>query len=365
MAGAVVLVLLLAGVGAYEYVTHLPPPGTTRLVVYTYATLFGGNCGGPNLTAVLAPFEAAHHVQIDLECPSGDLATTLIDEKANPTADVVIGLDEISTGEAEAAGVVVPYVSPQLAHVAPRLAAELSPDGGATPYEWGYLGIDYNLSFAAATHGAITNSSFLDFASNLSWAKSLVVEDPSDIVGEEFLLWEIEFYESVLHQPWQDWWKAVDASLQYAPDWGTAFGEFTAPSNPAPMVVSYTEDPAYSVGTSGAASFNSTVTTWNGTEYGWRTVYGAAVVAGSAHVGLDEALIDWLLDGSVQSQIPTNEWEYPANVSTPLPSVFAAAPDPSRIVALDDRTTPALIAANLTGQNGYVNEWQSLENQYG
>ena len=131
------------------------------------------------------------------------------------------------------------------------------------------------------------------------------------------------------------------------------------------MVVSYTEDPAYSVGTSGAASFNSTVTTWNGTEYGWRTVYGAAVVAGSAHVGLDEALIDWLLDGSVQSQIPTNEWEYPANVSTPLPSVFAAAPDPSRIVALDDRTTPALIAANLTGQNGYVNEWQSLENQYG
>jgi len=57
-----------------------------------------------------------------------------------------------------------------------------------------------------------------------------------------------------------------------------------------------------------------------------------------------------------------NEWEYPANTTVPLPSVYGAAIDPTTITPLNDRLTPAEIAADLPG---WLSEWQSIENSYG
>lgn len=359
----VILVLVLGGYGAYAYWVALPPPGSTVLVVDTYASLFGGNCTiSPALASALAPFESAHRVTIRLNCPP-DLLTALASPTTGSSADVVVGLDEVTAPEALAKGLIVPYVSPQLAHVAPALANELDAGHGVTPYEWGYLAIDYTAAFGNATGGAIARASFANFTSNNTWRNGLLLEDPaSDIVGEEFLLWEIEFYTAVLHQDWTTWWKDGGAKVATAPDWGTAFGEFSSEPTVYPTVVSYTTDSAYAAANGAAGSLNTSVTTWNGTEYGWRTVYGAAIAQGSTHPALDELLIDWLLSGGVQAAVPLNEWEYPANATTALPTAFAAAIDPSGITPLDDATTPAAIAADLPT---YLSEWQTIENQYG
>jgi thiamine transport system substrate-binding protein len=361
-ATVVALVVILAGYGTYSYYAHLPPAGTTDLVVYTYDSFFGGNCGS-NLSSVLAPFESAHHVTVTVECPAGTLLSTLLSERNSPSADVVVGLDEVTTPEAVADGLLVPYAPPQLANVSPDLVRELDPGHHATPYEWGYLSIDYTPAFYNATDGAIANASFSDFTNNTTWARGLLTEDPTlDITGEEFLLWEISFYENVLHKDWTSWWKAVAPYIRTAPDWSTAFSEFSTPPDNPPMVVSYTTDAAYAAGTGAPGSLNGTVTSWGGVAYGWRSVYGMGIVNGSAHLGLDEALIDWFLDGTVQSGLPTNEWEYPANETIPLPPSFAAALDPSGIVPLDDTMTPSEIASNLPG---YLDTWQSLMTQYG
>jgi len=363
-ATVVALVVVLAGYGTYSYVAHLPAPGTTELVVYTYPSFFGGGCGS-NLSSVLAPFESAHHVTVTLEC-SATLLATLESERNSPSADVVIGLDEVTTPEAVKEGLLVPYAPPGLANVPSDLVRELDPGHHATPYEWGYLSIDYTPAFANATHGAIGNATFTDFTNNTTWAKGLLTEDPTlDITGEEFLLWEIAFYENVLHQDWTTWWKAVAPYVRLAPDWQTAFDEFSSPPNNPPMVVSYTTDAAYAAASGAPGSLNGTVTSWGGTSYGWRSVYGMGIVNGSSHLGLDEALLDWFLGGTVQSALPTNEWEYPANDTAALPPSFAAALAPSGIVPLDDTMTPSGIAANLTGPNGYLDTWQALMNQYG
>lgn len=362
---AVALVVVLAGYAVVQYVESRPSEPVLNVLSYD---LFNGGCGNaPSLQAVLAPFEAAHGVQIDFTCPEGStLLSTLLAQKSSPREDLVIGLDEVTTPGAEANGLLIPYVSPELSHVDPNITRELSLDGGATPYEWGYLGFDYNLSFARSLGGAAPDLSFPLFAQNLSLARDLVVEDPTtDITGEEFLLWEIEFYETVLHQNWESWWRSVDPALQYAPDWGTAFGEFDGGPGSPPMVVSYTTDPAYGVANNQSGEFNSTVGSWNGTEYGWRSVYGIGIVAGTQHLTLDQEFIDWFLGGTVQSALPLNEWEYPANETIPLPSVFSANPDPRSIVPLDDRSTPAEIWANLSGPDGYLNTWQGLENSAG
>jgi len=362
--GAIVVALLvvLAGYGTYAYYAHQPPPGTTQLIVYTYPSFFGGDCGA-NFSSVLAPFEAAHHAAVTLECPAGTLVTTLLSERNSPTADVVLGLDEVTTPEAVADGLLVPYAPPGLTNVSTDLVTELDPAHHATPYEWGYLAIDYTPAFWNATDGAIAMSSFGNFTNNSTWAKGLLTEDPTlDITGEEFLLWEIAFYENVLHQDWTTWWKAVAPLIGTAPDWGTAFAEFSTPPNNPPMVVSYTTDAAYAAATGAPGSLNGTVTHWGGSEYGWRSVYGMGIVNGSAHVPLDEALIEYLLSGPVQATLPTNEWEYPANGTTALPPSFAASLNPSEIVPLDDTMTPSEIAANLPG---YLDTWQTIMNEYG
>ena len=357
------VVVAIAAFGLYEYEVNLPPPGTTTLVVYTYPSFLGGSACNPsgNVTsAVFGPFEAAHHVRIELECPAGTLLSTLVSQEGSPGADLVLGLDEITAPVAEADGLVVPYRPPAMVDVSPTLAGELSPDDGVIPYEWGYLAIDYNLSFAASTRGAVENATFPDFTSNTTWAKGLLTENPEyDITGEEFLVWQIEYYEAVLHQNWQTFWQDLWAEGLPAPatSWTDAYNEFLEPSGNPPMVVSYSTDPAYAAYYDESGVFNSTVSWWNGTAYGWQTIYGMAIVHGSKHLALDQEFENWFLNGTVQSELPETEWEYPANETVPAPSVFNASIDPGSISALNVDLTPSELAANLPG---WLSDWLAL-----
>ena len=179
---AIVAVVTLAGLGTYDFIQS--EFGGTTLVVYTYPSLLGGaNCGGsPAFTTAFQPFASAHGIRIDVVCPPGTAYSWLVDQSGAPAADLVIGLDEITTPEAEAAHLLTPYAPPALANVSPALVAELSPDDAAVPYEYGYLAVDYNETFYAATGGRVASLNFTDLVDNTTWARSLLVEDPeSDI----------------------------------------------------------------------------------------------------------------------------------------------------------------------------------------
>ena len=358
---AVVLIVTVAGVGLAAYLGS--GLGEPTLIIYTYPSLFGGP-GTAAYNYVFDTFAASHHVHIEVEFPPGNLVSTLRSEQNAPVADLVIGLDEITAPQAESYGLLVPYAAPGLADVPAQFVQEISPSHGAVPYEWGYLGIDYTSAFANQTNGAVAHATFPDFATNATWASQLLTEDPTvDITGEEFLVWEIQYYEQVLHQNWTGFWSAVMphfSPYKPAPDWGTAFNEFSSPGGPA-MVVSYTSDPAYAAyyGTPGA--YNSTVSWWNGAAYGWQTVYGVGIVNGSRHLSLDQEFINWLLSGPVQAEIPLNEWEYPANSTVAVPSVYAWAPNPALIQPLNVGTSPAQIAASLPG---WLATYQELATQY-
>ena len=360
---AIVLAVLLAGVGYYQYSTNRAPSGVTTLVVYTYSSLFGGSCGGPVFDSVFGPFERAHDVSLRIECPSGTLYNALVDQNGTGAADLVIGLDEITAPQAEAAETLVPYASPELAHVPAALVSGLSPDHAVTPYEYGFLAVDFTPGFNASVGGVAPDLSFETLAQNSSWSSNLLIENPTtDIVGEEFLLWEIAYYQRVLGQSWQPFWQSAAPHVRTAIDWQTAFGEFSAPSGGPGMVVSFSTDPAYAAFSGTPGAFNATVVHHNGTAYSWRTTYGIGIVNHSRHLGLDQQFIDWFLEGTVQDQIPTNEWEYPANSTVPLPAVFSAAIAPESMVPLNDFATPAQLHANLST---WLDEWQLLENQFG
>ncbi len=367
LAVAIALLVVVATFGTYEYHESGQASGGTTLVVYTYSALFNGNCGAgaANLSMLLGEFEQAHGVHVDLVCPSGNLVSALQDPSGYglPAADLVLGLDEVTAPEAESLGLLAPSSPPDLATIPPWLVAELSPDHGVVPYQYGFLAVDYTPSFWNQTAGAVANATMPEFVDNSSWAAQFVTENPVyDITGEEFLAWEVEYYETVLHQPWQEFWQKFfpETHPNPATDWATAFGEFNTPAGTNQLVVSYATDPAYAVANGAAGTLNSTVSWWNGTAYGWRTIYGVGVVQGSRHVALARALEDWVLNGTFQSYLPENEWEYPANETVALPGVFSAAIDPATVVALNNATTPSELATNLTEPGGWLDTWQSL-----
>jgi thiamine transport system substrate-binding protein len=357
--GAIVIAVAvaLAGLGGYAYLVN-HHEGEPTLVVYTYDSLLGG-CGSSVLTNLTRSFEASHSVHLEVDCEPGTLSSLLIAQKNAPVADLVVGLDEITAPQAEAAGVLVPYQSPELPHIPSTLVDAISPAHAVTPYEWGYLAIDYTPSFSVATGGAIANFSFPAVAANASWARDLMIEDPAtDIVGEEFLLSEIAFYQSVLHGDWTSFWRSVDPYILVNASWSDVYGAFDPASSGAPgMIVSFNTDPASSG--SVPPAFNATLYHDHGATYGWRTVYGVGIVQGSRHLALDRQFVDWFLQGQVQGQIPTNEWEYPANGTIPLPSVFSWAVDPAGVIALNSALPPASIPAALPG---WLDTWQNLEN---
>lgn len=362
LAATIGLLVVLAGYAVYDLVLYPPGGGPTTLVVYSYPSLLGG-CGGSVVSGLLAEYQQTYGVHVDLECPSGTLVATLLAQKNAPVADVVVGLDEITAPQAESAGLLIPYAPPALADVNTSLSLELSVDHGVTPYEWGYLGFDYNLSFARATGDAVAHTTFADFSTNHTWASSLMVEDPTtDITGEEFLLWEIAYSLHVARDNWQTWWQEVDPYVAVAPDWGSAYAAFTTPPNSPALVVSYSTDPAAQAYYGGPDSFNTSVAWANGTAYGWKTVYGLGIVQGTHHLAAAQEFVNWFLSAHVQNQIPTNEWEYPANTTIPLPGVFNYSLDPSAIVPLNSYLSPSTIVASLPG---WLDAWQTMENQAG
>jgi thiamine transport system substrate-binding protein len=360
LAIGVAVLVGVAGYAAYAYWVTRTPSGEPTLTVYTYPSLFGGSCSAPAFSTVFGTFESAHKVHIDVECPPGTLLNALAAEKGSPRADLAIGLDEITAPVAEADGLLTPYRSPALAHVPGALVAELSPALAVTPYEYGYLALDYCPAFANATSGAVGEATLPAFAENASWADNLIVENPTtDITGEEFLLAEIAFYQGVLHEDWTAWWRAVDPHLAAYPSWSDAFNAFTCQAGTPGSVVSYSTDPAYAANAGTPGAFGATVFHWDGSAYSWRTIYGIGIVRGSAHLELDEAFVDWFLGGTVQAQIPTTEWEYPANATVPLPPVYASALNVSDVVALNPTFPPSSLPGQLPG---WLDEWQTVAN---
>ncbi|HEV2519674.1 MAG TPA: thiamine ABC transporter substrate-binding protein [Thermoplasmata archaeon] len=361
IAVAVVVVLAGLGIGSYLSAHHLFPfsAGEPTITVYTYDSLFGG-CGSANLTALVGSFESAHHAHVVLDCLSGTLASTLIAQKNAPGADVVIGLDEVNAPQADAAGVLIPYTPPELAAQPASLVGEIASDHSVAPYEFGYLGIDYTPAFFQATRGAVANFSLPEVAANGTWAKGLMVENPeSDIVGEEFLLSEIAFYQQVLHENWTGFWHSVDPAIRVSDSWSDAYTSFTTPPNSPPMLASFNTDPA-AAASGGTPAFNATLYHWNGSTYAWKTVYGIGIVRGTTHLALDQAFEDWFLQGPVQSEIPTNEWVYPANTSVPLPASFGWAADPNGATVLNGAIPPSSIPGALPT---WLNQWQAIENR--
>lgn len=360
----VAVVIVVAGFSVYYGVLN-KPSGEKTLTVYTYSSFLAY---GPNKTkafnTVFGTFEKAYNVKIVVKTPSNGILQQLQAEKNNPQADIVIGLTNMNGVVASNQGLLLNYTPPGASYINSSLIKDMgSSSSYITPYEYSYLGIDYNRSYVSGTQYD-TNGSFMPSFSNLSeqyLATNLLMENPTtDDTGLGFLLWQIAYYKYVLNDSnWMSWWNttAKYTTGHIYDSWDTAFGYYDT-GNGTNMAVSYLTDPAYNQFFGYGNSTGSTVTYHNGKAYGWRTIYGIGIVNGSGNVALDKEFVNYFLSPTVQNEIPTNEWMYPANSTIALPQVFSNLPDQNSIYPLNNYITASDIATNI---QAWETQWLSLQ----
>ncbi len=353
----IAVVIVVASFGAY-YAISGQHGGKRTLVVYTYGSFMAY---GANKTAafqkVFGTFEKEYNVSIVVRTPAQGLLSALKSQNGTGQADLVIGLTNMDGVQAARDGLLVSYTPPADAYISQSLKGSMgSASPYLTPYEYAYLGVDFNKS-VFQQGGTQFRPTFGDL-SNSSAASNLLLENPLyDSTGEGFLLWEIAYYQ-MLHQNWTNWWKAVKPYVQrhIYDSWSTAFGYFgTGPGTN--LLASYLTDPAYNYYFGYGNGTGSTVTYSNGTAYGWQTVYCIGIVNGSHSIPLDRAFVNYFLGPGVQNEIPQNEWMYPANQTIQLPQSFNYAVDPSNVVPLNEYLNASTIATNL---QAWELQWQQL-----
>lgn len=344
----IAVVVVIAGFSIFYEMESRKPSGNV-MVIYTYGSFmeYGSH---PNQTyqKIFGTFEKEYGVTIDVEKPQAGILQTLEAQKGNPQANIVIGLTNMNGIQAVKDGLLVKYTPPADKFINSTLLSEMGyASQYITPYEYSYLGIDYNKT--AFTSG-LFQPTFHDLLSSRNISK-LIIENPTTSnTGEGFMLWEIAYYEYVLHENWTSWWNSslpiLNKYQNITTDWSSAFSKFESSSS-ASLLISYLTDPAYNNYFGYGNDINSTVTVHDAKYYGWRTIYGIGIVNGTGNDSLEEKFVNYFLGSLVQNEIPTNEWMYPANSTISLPSCYNVTMNQNEIIPLNNYIDAEMIYDNI------------------
>jgi thiamine transport system substrate-binding protein len=235
----------------------------------------------------------------------------------DPQGDVIFGIDDSVLSRALSGDVLEEYRSDELAHVAPEFA---EPDVHVTPIDHGEvcLNIDRDWFAGRGIEPPRTLSDLvLDRYRNL-----LVVENPAtSSPGLSFLLATV----AAFGDRWEGYWRALRANGVLAVDgWEEAYTQqFSGASGSPgkrPIVVSYATSPAAEVI---FASKPLDVAPTEAIEDGcYRQVEYAGVLRGAANEDGARKLIDFMLSGRFQADVPESMFVYPVREGVALPEAF-------------------------------------------
>ncbi|MHA1886511.1 MAG: thiamine ABC transporter substrate-binding protein [Promethearchaeota archaeon] len=355
---AILTVLVFSSiiVGASTQVIIVSAATDIELMIYTYESLLADP--GYNFVEGYSNYSGipADHIKVVALEDANSLITRLLGEKDNPVADVVIGLDNSLVFEAKQHGLLTPYSSPVLENISVSLIDNLDPEHYLLPYDYGIIAFNYDsLRINTSTVPSLTNLTLNDLI-RLDLIKNLVVEDPTlSSPGLGFLLWTIAVFgdpslnfTGILGEDWRDWWQAAAPDLRVAPSWGAAFDIYYDANENRPIMVSYGTSPAYTVCQGWGDDLKAFLSHENNSANAWLQIEGIALVQNGPHALQGQDFIDWFLGEELQSQIPENNWMYPANTQVQISSCFAEASiNPNSVNILNELISPIFLEENL------------------
>jgi len=357
---AISIIILLA-ILLYGLVEMRRP--SAELTIYTYESLLvWGEDPNATLENVFGGFEDEHNVKVNVvyfDDARGCLLKA-IEEKNNPRADVIIGIDNILIFEAKKAEVLEAYQPKNLDEIYPWLIEAIDEEHYVNPYDYSVIALVYDTNYISPeTHPEIENITFKDLLKP-EYSKQLIVEDPTfSSTGISFLLWEITVYEKILKEDWTIWWEDIKEDVRVAPSWGDAINDFWTPELDRHLLVSYGTDSAYNVYFDYSKDMKAVLTYELGKDMGWLQVEGIGLVKNAPNGDLAKEFIDYFLSVEVQDYIPTNNWMYPANrnVRLDLHPSYEYAIDPTEVDIVNEYMTPEEIETNY---ENWLTTWKNI-----
>ena len=292
------------------------------LEVYTYDSFAAEWGPGP---ALKAGFEATCNCTVNF-VTSEDAISTLRKlqlEGATSSADVVVGLDTATAGEARATGLFADHGLDLPAFDLPMPWT----DTQFVPFDFGYFAFVYN------TEATPTPPTSFEALIALPDSFKIVIQDPrSSTPGLGLVLWIAEAYGERAPEIWAGLKPHV---LTMTKGWSEAYGLFL--EGEADMVLSYTTSPAYH-----AVAENDPKYAYADFEEGFvAQVEIAGVTASTDQPELARQFLAYLVGPAAQRIIPTTNWMYPViDIGSDLPEAFDARPE--KVLPVDE----AELAAN-------------------
>lgn len=269
---------------------------TSTLTIYAYDSLTAEYGLFPQ---IIDQFEQTNNVTANVISfnDTGIMLNQLIQERDDPQADVVMGLDNINFYDAQSYNLLASYK--------PQRASEINNDllfddnYTMTPFDYGYVGFVYD-------------SEALDFPESISlmeltdsrYADQIILEQPGlSSPGTQLLLWS----HLALGENAQSFWEGMNTStLTVTPDWSTAYYSMFLEGE-APIVLSYLTSPAYHIDQEATDRYKAISIS----EGYLRQVEGVAKISGTDNPQAAEAFIDYVLSDDVQNNITTTQWMFP------------------------------------------------------
>ncbi len=268
---------------------------------------------------------------------AGEMFQILLQEKDNPTVDIIVGLDNTLAQEAIKRGLYQKYTPNQsiMDPIPVSICNGLDTSGYLTPYDYGLI----SLIIHEGSLDLGTNFTLQDIINN-DLAKKMITQDPAtSSTGLGFLLWTISVYEKVLNQTWENWWQDVADDIKVAKSWEDAWVLWD--KGTADILVSYGTDPAFSNYFYDATNIAAYVSNEGGNPIGWVQIEGIGITPAPTGTKLDnaKAFVDYFLSTDIQTLIPRTNWMFPANNLVDLPEAYQYAIHPDNVTLLNDLWT--------------------------
>jgi thiamine transport system substrate-binding protein len=336
------------------------------LTIYTYESLLADP--GYDFIEGFANYSglSSDEIQLVKFSDANTIVTQATLEKDNPTADVLIGLDNILIHKAKTQDILVPYESPQLANISLDLINNLDPDHFLIPYDYGIIALWYDSArINETTNPGLDNLTLQDIIEE-DLDKKLIVENPTlSSPGLGFLLWTIAVYgdptidlSGLLNQNWRDWWRETKDDLRITASWGDAYVEWANTEQDRPLMVSYGTSPAYSAVLYDYDGEKALVTHENNLDNAWLQIEGIGLVKNASHPEIAKNFIDWFLSTDLQDHIATNNWMYPAHLNASVDPIFAETSiNPDEVDILNNLITPSMLSENI---ERWQEDWESI-----
>jgi thiamine transport system substrate-binding protein len=318
---AAALVLLGAGCGAQEptnTASTIPERAQDDgvLTIYTYSSL-AAEWG--LLPAVLEDFEATYDGEVEVVEfeDTGLMLNQLIAEKDEPKADVALGLDNVASMVAAEKILLEPYEAERLSELQPDVVDAMDGDNLLTPFDYGYIAFVYD-SEKISFDEPLT---MMDFAKDERLKNKVILQQPGlSSPGTQLVLWiqaNEKFDGNKTFTAAEFWENMKDKVLTITPDWSTAYYNLFLEEE-APIVLSYFTSPAYHMTEEDTDRYKVVPLL---TSYPLQ-VEGVGVVNLANSVDGARQFVDFMLSETVQDQVATTQWMYPALPGSSTPKAF-------------------------------------------